>query len=164
MFSDEIIEQVIDLQEDGFSYREIADELKKKGIKIGKTTIAKICADPEYGKPEAHIVSSGHTEGTDIERIVDNEDRKLVDSILDSSDEEEPDANYDSFGRTVIQLDGETIYRKVGVSPVTLLQYSFFKKRFGWDGSLSDFFEDVTQFFMDNFVGEDIVIQPNPQM
>jgi len=163
MVSDEIIEQVLDLQENGFSYREIAEELKKKGVKIGKTTVSRICSSEDETDP---TFLGDNTEKTSNEKALDVEieDDKMIDSILDSDeDPEEPQVRLDRFGREVLQMSGETISRKICFNPKTLLQFAFFKKRFGWEGDLSDFVADTIQYFIDHCVGEDIVFQPVQQ-
>lgn len=158
MVTDEVIEQVLDLQDKGFSFREIADELKKKGVKIGKTTVSRICSSEDETDP---TFLGDSTEKTNIEKNLDIEieDDKMINRILD----EEPQVRRDRFGREVLQMSGETISRKVLFNPKTLLQYAFFKKRFGWEGDLSDFVADTIQYFIDHCVGEDIVFQPVQQ-
>ncbi len=158
MVSEEIIEQVLNLQDEGFSYREIVEKLRNEGVKIGKTTVSRICNSED----ETEILG-GNTEKTSIEKALDIEieDDKMIDDILDEDPEEQ--VRHDRFGREVLQMSGETISRKVLFNPKTLLQYAFFKKRFGWEGDLSDFVADTIQYFIDHCVGEDIVFQPVQQ-
>lgn len=67
----------------------------------------------------------------------------------------------DPFGplqEAIVEVEGVPVSRKVQLTPKNLTMYGWFKKRYNWNGDLSDFIDDTMTYFFESKLGAQMQI------